>query len=70
MCLIFFMGGVAIQSWCEKHLGYAPNVLLPVFGAVASAWTVGYIMFRSGMIREEQTFYSRHNDILSKLDGV
>ena len=67
MCLIFFMGGVSIQAWCERHFGYAPNVLIPVAGAVVSAWLVGYVMLRSGMIREEQTFYARENDVLAEI---
>jgi hypothetical protein len=67
MVLIFFMGGVSIQAWCERHFGYAPNVLIPVAGAVVAAWLVGYVMLRSGMIREEQTFYARENDVLSEI---
>jgi uncharacterized membrane protein YjjP (DUF1212 family) len=68
MVLIFFMGGVEIQGWCERHFGYSPNVLLPVVASVIAAWVVGYVMLRSGIIRAEQTFYAKQNDVLDEIN--
>ena len=67
MTLIFFMGGVAIQGWCEKHFAYSPNVAIPVAGAVMASWLVGMILYKSGVIRAEQTFYARENDVFEEL---
>jgi len=67
MCLIFFMGGISIQSWIEKHFGYTPNVLIPIIGCVMSAWIVGWVMFHTGIIRAEQTFYAKQNDVLDEI---
>lgn len=67
MLLIFFMGGVAVQTWCEKHLGWAPNIIIPVLGATWSAWFIGWLMMKTGMIQAEQTFYAERNDVFNEI---
>lgn len=67
MGIIFFVGGVQIQAWIERHYGVSINVAVPVVGAVCMSWLIGYIMLKAGMIRSEQTFYARENDVLTDI---
>jgi hypothetical protein len=58
MGIIFFVGGVHIQMWIERHFGVSINVAVPVVVAVGMSWLIGYVMLKAGMIRSEQTFYT------------
>jgi len=67
MFMIFFIGGVSIQSWIEKHFQYSINVAVPVVVAVIAAWVIGRIMLATGMIKSEQSWYFERNRVLDEL---
>ena len=67
MVLIFFMGGVSIQTWVEKQFGVVLNVAIPISGAIVTALTVGWVLLKSGIIAEEQHWYTDKNKTFEKL---
>lgn len=66
--IIFFVGATQAQAWWDKHYGNAPGIQWPFVAALIVAWSIGKFLEVTGLIGEEQNWYTSRNRTFKALE--